>query len=70
MTVGFSSSVATARRDRDRRRVARRPKTDCALPARRLVACLALNQPRALLSRKLLAAGESWNAALSAPAAS
>jgi NADPH-dependent 2,4-dienoyl-CoA reductase/sulfur reductase-like enzyme len=32
----------------------------------RLVACLALNQPRALLKyRKLLAAGESWNAALS-----
>jgi NADPH-dependent 2,4-dienoyl-CoA reductase/sulfur reductase-like enzyme len=37
----------------------------------RLVACLALNQPRALLKyRKLLAAGESWNAALSGPAAS
>jgi hypothetical protein len=32
----------------------------------RLMACLALNQPRALLKyRKLLAAGESWNAALS-----
>ena len=37
----------------------------------RLVACLALNQPRALIKyRKLLAAGESWNAALSAPVAS
>jgi NADPH-dependent 2,4-dienoyl-CoA reductase/sulfur reductase-like enzyme len=37
----------------------------------RLVACLALNQPRALIKyRKLLAAGESWNAALSGPAAS
>ena len=37
----------------------------------RLVACLALNQPRALLKyRKLLAAGESWNAALSGPAVS
>jgi 3-phenylpropionate/trans-cinnamate dioxygenase ferredoxin reductase component len=37
----------------------------------RLVACLALNQPRALIKyRKLLAAGESWSAALSAPAAS
>src|SRR5688572_31012150 len=36
----------------------------------RLVACLALNQPRALIKyRKLLAAGESWNAALSGPAA-
>jgi NADPH-dependent 2,4-dienoyl-CoA reductase/sulfur reductase-like enzyme len=37
----------------------------------RLVACLALNQPRALIKyRKLLAAGEAWNAALSGPAAS
>ena len=37
----------------------------------RLVACLALNQPRALIKyRKLLAAGESWNAAISGPAAS
>ena len=37
----------------------------------RLVACLALNQPRALIKyRKLLAAGESWNAALSGSAAS
>ncbi len=37
----------------------------------RLVACLALNQPRALIKyRKLLAAGESWNAAVSGPAAS
>ena len=37
----------------------------------RLVACLALNQPRALIKyRKLLAAGASWNAALSATAAS
>ena len=37
----------------------------------RLVACLALNQPRALIKyRKLLAAGESWSAALSGPAAS
>jgi len=35
------------------------------------VACLALNQPRALIKyRKLLAAGESWSAALSGPAAS
>jgi 3-phenylpropionate/trans-cinnamate dioxygenase ferredoxin reductase component len=37
----------------------------------RLVACLALNQPRALIKyRKLLAARESWNAALSGSAAS
>ena len=37
----------------------------------RLLACLALNQPRALTKyRKLLAAGESWNAAISGPAAS
>jgi NADPH-dependent 2,4-dienoyl-CoA reductase/sulfur reductase-like enzyme len=37
----------------------------------RLVACLALNQPRAVIKyRKLVAAGESWNAALSGPAAS
>jgi NADPH-dependent 2,4-dienoyl-CoA reductase/sulfur reductase-like enzyme len=37
----------------------------------RLVACLALNQPRALITyRKLIAAGASWNAALSGPAAS
>jgi NADPH-dependent 2,4-dienoyl-CoA reductase/sulfur reductase-like enzyme len=37
----------------------------------RLVACLALNQPRALIKyRKLVAAGESWNAALAGPAAS
>jgi NADPH-dependent 2,4-dienoyl-CoA reductase/sulfur reductase-like enzyme len=37
----------------------------------RLVACLALNQPRALIKyRKLLAAGDSWNAALSGSAAS
>jgi NADPH-dependent 2,4-dienoyl-CoA reductase/sulfur reductase-like enzyme len=37
----------------------------------RLAACLALNQPRSLIKyRKLLAAGESWNAALSGPAAS
>jgi hypothetical protein len=37
----------------------------------RLVACRALNQPRALIKyRKLLAGGESWNAALSGPAAS
>ena len=37
----------------------------------RLVACLTVNQPRALIKyRKLLAAGESWSAALSGPAAS
>ena len=37
----------------------------------RLVACLTVNQPRALIKyRKLLAAGESWNAALSGPAVS
>ena len=37
----------------------------------RLVACLALNQPRALIKyRKLLAAGTSWSAALSEMAAS
>ena len=32
----------------------------------RLMACLAVNQPRALINyRKLLAAGASWDAALS-----
>jgi NADPH-dependent 2,4-dienoyl-CoA reductase/sulfur reductase-like enzyme len=37
----------------------------------RLVACLALNQPLAVIKyRKLVAAGESWKAALSGPAAS
>jgi NADPH-dependent 2,4-dienoyl-CoA reductase/sulfur reductase-like enzyme len=37
----------------------------------RLVACLALNQPRALIKyRRLLAAGASWDAALSGTAAS
>ena len=37
----------------------------------RLVACLAVNQPRALIKyRKLLAAGASWDAALSGTAAS
>jgi NADPH-dependent 2,4-dienoyl-CoA reductase/sulfur reductase-like enzyme len=37
----------------------------------RLVACLALNQPRALIKyRRLLAAGASWNAALSGTAGS
>ena len=37
----------------------------------RVVACLAVNQPRALIKyRKLLAAGASWDAALSATAAS
>ncbi|SRR5215204_2978714 len=36
----------------------------------RLVACLALNQPLAVIKyRKLVAAGESWKAALSGPAA-
>ena len=37
----------------------------------RLVACLAVNQPRALIKyRKLLAAGASWEAALRGRAAS
>jgi NADPH-dependent 2,4-dienoyl-CoA reductase/sulfur reductase-like enzyme len=37
----------------------------------RLVACLAVNQPLAVIKyRKLVAAGESWKAALSGPAAS
>jgi hypothetical protein len=36
----------------------------------RLVACLAVNQPRALIAyRKLLAAGTSWQDALSQAAA-
>ena len=37
----------------------------------RVVACLAVNQPLALIKyRKLLAAGASWDAALSGTAAS
>jgi hypothetical protein len=37
----------------------------------RVVACLAVNQPRALIKyRKLLAAGASWEAALSETSAS
>jgi hypothetical protein len=36
-----------------------------------VVACLAVNQPRALIKyRKLLAAGASWDVALSGTAAS